>query len=609
MSSRPEHPTHSTGAHRSRGDGRRRSRPQPSERPGPDAARPPDQRPDGYEPYLDGLFTYCLSVLCEHDAATAVLGEVLALAERHHGRRPADRGRHRSWLYALARWACLRRLAEGTGPAAKTPDPTAAATGPAAATAEAPAPAAAEADRRQRELAALAWPEAAGTLPEQREALELSVRHQLSADEVAAVLGADPTATRALLATASCEVERTRAALAVVESGRCREVAQLAGDTQMLLGAALSRELVRHVDDCAECRRTAERATAPGTWPGTAPVPRGALPLVAAPREAVLGALAAARRAKSGRAEGVAGAAHGGRTGGANGSPRYDRNGFPIGSPTDRVARRRRFRGRALTTTVVATVVAAPVLALWAAYHGSLATDEAADASPSVTASDTQTADRGERLGGRPYENAGNARTTPDPGFRAGEGAPDVSVEVTSGDGTPQRTGEPGSRAESGPGRLTVAAQPSGRTTVITLTAAGRAPVRWRASAGAAWLQLSHTAGSLRPGESTTITVDIDHDREPAGHWHARIAIEPGGTAVTMKGQGTTGPAPGPQRPTPPKPKPTPRPSHPAPTPTPTPTSPAPTSTPPSPTPRPTGPDPSSTPSNTTRPARGGHWR
>ncbi|WP_328731791.1 sigma-70 family RNA polymerase sigma factor [Streptomyces caniferus] len=585
MSSRPEHPTHSTGAHRSRGDGRRRSRPQPSERPGPDAARPPEKRPDGYEPYLDGLFTYCLSVLCEHDAATAVLGEMLALAERHHGRRPADRAQYRSWLYALARWACLRRLTERTGPAA--PGPSAGAT------------AAAEAERRQRELAALAWPEAAGTTPEQREALELAVRHQLSADEVAAVLGADPIATRALLATASCEVERTRAALAVVESGRCREVAQLAGDTQMLLGAALSRELVRHVDDCAECRRTAERATAPGTWPGTAPVARGSLPLVAAPREAVLGALAAARRAKSGRAEGVAGAGRGGRNGGANGSPRYDRSGFPVGPPTDRVARRRRLRGRALTTTVVATVVAAPVLALWAAYHGGPATDEAADASPSVTASDTEP---GGRLGGRPYENAGNARTTPDPGFRAGAGGPDVSVEVISADGTPQRPGGPGGRAESGPGRLTVAAQPSGRTTVITLSASGGAPVRWRASAGAAWLQLSHTAGTLRPGETTTITVDIDHDREPAGRWRARIAIEPGGTAVTMEGHGVTGPAPGPQRPTPAHP--TPRPSHPTPTPTPTPTSPAPSSTPATPTPKPTGPEPSSTPSNTTRPAR-----
>ncbi|MCZ1008263.1 hypothetical protein O1L68_17605 [Streptomyces lydicus] len=362
-------------------------------------------------------------MLCEHDAATAVLGEVLALAERHHGRRPADRGRHRSWLYALARWACLRRLAEGTGPAAKALDPTAAATGPAAAMAETPGPAAAEADRRQRELAALALAGGRRHPPRAARGAGASVRHQLSADEVAAVLGTDPVATRALLATASCEVERTRAALAVVESGRCREVAQLAGDTQMLLGAALSRELVRHVDDCAECRRTAERATALGTWPGTAPVswgrcrwsPRPVRPCSARWRRP--GAPSRAAR----RAWPVRHTAAG-----------------PVGQtvllamtatdfhrpPTDRVARRRRFRGRALTTTVVATVVAAPVLALWAAYHGSLATDEAADASPSVTASDTQTGDRGERLGGRPYENAGNAWTTPDPGFRAGEGRP-----------------------------------------------------------------------------------------------------------------------------------------------------------------------------------------
>ncbi|MFE1173483.1 sigma-70 family RNA polymerase sigma factor [Streptomyces sp. NPDC058773] len=587
MSSRPEHPTHSTGAHRSRGDARRRNQPQPPERPGPDerpgagAARPPDVSRDGYRPYLDGLFTYCLSVLCEHDAATAVLGEMLALAERHRGRRPADPALHRSWLYALARWACLRRLAERTAPPAGTPGPGA------------------EAERRQRELAVLAWPEAAGTTPEQREALELSVRHQLAADEVAAVLGADPVATRALLATASCEVERTRAALAVVESGRCREVAQLAGDTQMLLGPALSRELVRHVDDCDGCRRTAERATAPGTWPGTAPADRGTLPLVTAPRDAVLSALAAARRAKSGRAEGVAGAGRGGRAGGANGSPRYDRSGFPVGPPKDPVARRRRLRSRALTTTVVATVVAAPVLALWAAYRGGPATDVAADDSPSVTASDTEP---GPRLGGRPYENAGNARTTPGPGFTSGGGTPDVSVEVVSADGTPQRPEKPDSRRESGPGRLTVAAGPRGRTTVITLGAGGAAPVRWRAMSGAAWLQLSHTAGTLRPGETATITVAVDHDREPAGRWRARIAIEPGGTAVTMSGRGAIGPAAGPQRPTSPRPKPT-RPA-PKPTPTPTRTSPSPTPTPTGPTPKPTGPEPSSTPSNTTHPAR-----
>ncbi|MFE1771815.1 sigma-70 family RNA polymerase sigma factor [Streptomyces sp. NPDC059008] len=595
MSSRPEHPTHSTGAHRSRGDGRRRSRPQPAERPERPEPLGPGERDDGYEPYLDGLFTYCLSVLCDHDAAAAVLGEMLALAEHRRGRRPGDPALHRSWLYALARWACLRRLAERTGSARRPGGASDGAPAGSAGTA-----AVRDAERRQRELAALAWPEAAGTTPEQREALELSVRHHLSADEVAAVLGADPIATRALLATASCEVERTRAALAVVESGRCREVARLAGDSQMLLGAALSRELVRHVDDCAECRRTAERATVPGAWPGTAPVARGTLPLVGAPGEAVLAALAAARRSRSGRAEGVPGAGRGGRARGANGSPRYDRDGFPVGAPTDRAARRRRLRARALTTTVVATVVAAPVLALWAAYRGAPATGEAANESPAVTASDT---DSGVQLGGRPYENAGNARTTPEPGFRAGAGLSDVSVEVVDGDGGAPRSGARAGRAARGPGRLTVAAQPSGGTTVITLSASGGAPVRWTASSGAPWLLMSHTAGSLRPGQSTTITVYVDHDREPAGRWRARIAIGPGRTAVTMEGFGAPEPGPGPQDPTPTHPAPTP--SGPASTPTPTPADPSPTPTPTAsaPTPAPTTPEPSSRPSNTTRPA------
>ncbi|MFG2139161.1 sigma-70 family RNA polymerase sigma factor [Streptomyces sp. NPDC048650] len=590
MSSRPEHPTHTTGAHRSR------------------SAQPQDRsaRRDGYDAYLDGLFTYCLSVLCDHDAATVVLGETLALAERHRGRRPPDPDLHRPWLYALVRWACLRRLAElpqapstiprsplrtaggstaRAGSARRGPD------GP-----DAGAPADAHAEARQRELAVLAWPEAAGTTPEQREALELSVRHRLPADEVAAVLGAEAAATRVLLAAASCEVERTRAALAVVERGRCREVAQLATDTRMLLGAALRRELVRHVDDCAECRRTAERATAVGPWPGTEPATPGSLPLVAAPREAVSAAMAAAGRSRSGRAEGMAGAGGGsaaGRSGrgtGANGSPRYDRSGFPVG-PTDPVARRRRRRNRALTTTVVATVLAAPVLAVWAAYRQAPATGEV-DGTPAVTANEHDTNDG--RLNGRRYENAGNARTTPGPGFSPRGGDSDVSAQVIGADGMPLRPTAPG-RGRTGPGRLTVAAQPSGGTTVITLSASGGAPVRWTASAGAPWLQMSHTAGVLQPGESTTITVYVDHDREPEGHWRTRIAIQPGGTAVTMEGHGVTDPDPGPSDPSPSDPSPSPTPG------TPTPTEPTPTPSPTAPT---TTPSPTPTPSNTMNPAR-----
>ncbi|MGW5236865.1 hypothetical protein ACWEQU_32445, partial [Streptomyces nodosus] len=266
MSSRPDTSTHASGAHPARGEARKRGRVPRGAHSRTLAQCPPER----YDRHLDGLFTYCLSVLCDHDAAIAALGDALALAERRGSRGPESPDDRRAWLYALARWSCLRRLAEArrrrqaghaagreTGPGAHKD---------AADRRAAQAIASGEQDRqrRRRELARLAWPEAAGTTPEQREALELAVRHQLSASEVAAVLGLDLAAARELLAAAACEVERTRAALAVVAAATCPGVARLTGAHQLVLSTTLRRELVRHVDDCPRCRRTAERAV-PGT--------------------------------------------------------------------------------------------------------------------------------------------------------------------------------------------------------------------------------------------------------------------------------------------------------------------------------------------------------
>ncbi|GGR85473.1 hypothetical protein GCM10010252_25350 [Streptomyces aureoverticillatus] len=593
MSSSPETPTYTTGAHRAHPGARKRVVP----RTVPQSPAPPSTH---YEPFLDGLFTYCLSVLCDHDAATAALGEVLALAERR-GARPD--GETRAWLYALARWMCLRALAENkqrgrhgahTAAGASTdaapasgagsvsgaasasgagavsgatpglvahPPPGTPAAAAAAATSRGTVPAAPADDlarARRRELAQLAWPEAAGTTPEQREALELAVRHRLSAKEVAAVLGLDPAAARDLLASAACEVERTRAALAVVETGTCPIVARLTGDNQVLLGTALRRELVRHVDDCPRCRSTAERAGS-SAWPGTAVTP-AALPVVAAPRAALHHAMALAPRDRR-RARG--------------GGPRFDRRGFPM-DPKDHAARRERLRARAVTTTVVATVVAAPVLALWAAYRGAPLTGEGHDGrTTGVTEADGGPGGKDGARGREDYENAGNARTTPDPRFRGGRG-PGVSVEVIS----------PGGPAA---GRIGVQARSHGGVTLITLTGGGSSPVRWSASTGAPWLVLSQSAGTLSPGESITIRVYVDDDREPPGHWSARVTIAPTGAVISLEGYGNSGtpdrpgkPAPRPTatRPGPPNPDPTPTPGNPTPTPTPTPPNPTPTPTP-----------------------------
>ncbi|MFJ9637434.1 hypothetical protein [Streptomyces sp. NPDC101178] len=576
-SSRIQAPTHTTGAH-----GAHRRAPHAStQRP---AAR--------HEPHLDGLFTYCLSVLCDHDAATEALGAVLAIAERHGARCPEAEEEHRSWLYALARWTCLRTLTErgrGRGRQAHrrpAPAPTTAKGQENAPGEDAPAtpedaaaPAPAEspaAEARRRELATLAWPEAAGTTPEQREALELAVRHRLTPSAVASVLGLAPVTARELLAAAACEVERTRAALAVVETAGCPTVAGLTGDHQVLLSAALRRELVRHVDDCPRCRRAAERVDAAGPWPGATVAPVTArLPLVEAPRPSVHVALAQARRTRSG-------------------GPRFGRTGYPL-DPKDHAARRDRLRARVVTTTVVATVVAAPVIALWAAYRGAPLTGEGHDGSK-VTATELEGAEEHSDDPGTSYEKTGNAR----PGDRRGVHSPDVTAEVVS-------TG--GDRESAG--RLTVTARTSGALTTITLTASARGPVDWTAATDARWLRLNRTAGTLAAGKSTTVTVAVDHAAAPRGPWRARIALDPSGSAVIIDGHGATAPptgsTPDPTRPAPGTPDPTdgtgPRPTDPTPT-DPTPTDPGPSSTDPGPTdPGPTPTDPAPTDPTPTDPA------
>ncbi|MDT0308910.1 sigma-70 family RNA polymerase sigma factor [Streptomyces sp. DSM 44917] len=481
--------------------------------------------------HLDGLFTYCLSVMCEHDAATAALGEALALAERQdeRGRRPADPAAQRAWLYALARWACLRRLAARGG----RDEPPAA---PLAADEE-------DARRRRRELAALSWAEAAGTTPEQREALELAVRHQLTAAEVAQVLRLSGQAAQELLTGAAREVDRTRAALAAVDAAGCPAAAALAGDDRrLLLGPSLRGELLLHVEQCPTCRLIARRAQAGGGAPGTPFAGSSRLTVLAAPRPAVHAARLAIRRAR------------------AQHTPRYDRAGFPV-ADRDRAASRARLRSRAVTTTVVATVIAAPVLALWAAWREAPAVGEGTGADGAAAAAqDDAGYDPDGGTGEYPYEPAGRAGS-------GGEGAGGEARDEREGAGAREREPEgaasaaPGQAAQGGsqggsgggsapssaPGRLTADAVPTDTGTRITLVASGGAPVDWTASADVAWLSLSRSSGTLRPGEMAVIEARVDPEGEPAGPWQARITIEPAAAVITVEGNGPEDPAPTPE--------------------------------------------------------------
>ncbi|MFF4813119.1 hypothetical protein ACFY2K_00900 [Kitasatospora sp. NPDC001309] len=525
-----------------------------------------------YDRQVDGLFTYCLSVLCEHDAAAGALREVRELARRH-GNRLAEPGLVRAWLFSLARYCCLRRLADGacseggSWPESGSGSEDGTGTGPGADSTGAEATGA-EAVRRRRELASLAWPEAAGTDPEQREALELSVRHRLTPLEVAAVLGLPFERTRALLAAAEAEVARTRAALLVLGVGSCPELDRLGGAgaeswRDWVLGPALRRELVQHVVDCPTCRGTAERVAAGGAAEGASGLPGlsglSGLPLLTAP--AAVGGAAQPL---------VAGAA--GRRGTAAAEPglRFDHGGFPRHRAPD-AGRSLAVRRRVVTTGVLAAVLAAPVVALWAGHRGG--TGAGAAASVSAVRVDGAGSDAGQRPPWSAGVGAGGGAGMPglelagagDSGAGGGGGGSGAEtllpgfprltlqgplVPVPARGATPlgspalvaapapavEQASAPGAGNPAPAGLLTVEAGEYGSRTVLTLTNSGTTEIRWHAVTDAGWLRLSRDSGTLAPGQRITVIVTVDEDLAPTTHWTARIALPPSQAVVTLEG-------------------------------------------------------------------------
>ncbi|NEC63990.1 BACON domain-containing protein, partial [Streptomyces sp. SID9727] len=317
-----------------------------------------------------------------------------------------------------------------------------------------------------------------------------------------------------------------------------------------------------------------ERAGAGAPWPGKTVAPAAALPVVEAPRPSAYVAMLHARKHLKNRSA----------------TPRFDRTGFPM-DPKDHAARRDRLRSRVMTTTVVATVVAAPVIALWSAYRGAPLTGEGRDGS-AVSAADNETGGAGTPYD--PYENAGNARPDGGSRFTGEDSLPEVSAEIISKGAGPTR--DP---AAHGEGRLTVRTRTAGSATLITLTASKAGPVSWTAATDRPWVTLSRTSGRLPAGGSITIRALADHARQPAGPWTAHLTIAPSGAVVALHGYGAKAPTPGASprggsphpRPIPPRTgTPDPDPSTPGPsTPTPDPGDPTPTPTEPDPAPDPAG--------------------
>ncbi|WP_157436459.1 BACON domain-containing protein [Actinospica robiniae] len=259
-------------------------------------------RAAAYDAYADGLHTYALWYLRDHDAAADALYCAFAAADRNHTtlQQPEQ---IQPWLYALLRRECRLRAGEGDAP---TPvsgrlRPKADGLGDSGVGASLLQ---LEGNLRRAEFHSLAWSEAEGLAPAHREVLELTIRHGLDSRGLALVLGlregaAGLASTRGfgLLADAWRELERSLAAAAVAGSGRdnCAQLAELTFGWSGKLNATLRAPLTEHVDRCSRCQHYLH------TVIGTPSAPT-ILPFVAAPRalrDLLLGELADADAAQT----------------------------------------------------------------------------------------------------------------------------------------------------------------------------------------------------------------------------------------------------------------------------------------------------------------------
>ncbi len=230
------------------------------------AANDPVALGAAYDHYAPGLYAYCRSLLNEPaEAADAVHDTFVIAAIRLGGLRAPSR--LRPWLYAVARNECRRQL--GSREAATldqdSADPGDDTTDFGGALDEA-------------ELRELVQSALAGLSPDDREIVELSMRHAFYGADLADALGVPRNQARALAARGRAHLESALGALLVTRSrqGSCAELAQILASWDGELTPAIRKQVARHIGGCDWCGERRRRELSPLALLGMLPVPEPA---------------------------------------------------------------------------------------------------------------------------------------------------------------------------------------------------------------------------------------------------------------------------------------------------------------------------------------------
>jgi RNA polymerase sigma factor (sigma-70 family) len=234
------------------------------------AAGDPAGLAEAYDRYAAPLYRFCRRMLHEPaDAADVVQDTFVIAVPRMSSLR--DPQRLRPWLYTVARNECLRKLRISSlqAPLEEAPEVTDEA-------------ADVETDVEKAELRALVRQALPGVAPAEQEVLDLQLRHGLSADEVASVLGVSRNHAHALMSRARGQLEKALSVLVVARTGRrdCPELDAMLAGWDGRLTVLLRKRINRHVERCTICSRRRQQEMKPAAFLGMAPLI--ALPLAAA---------------------------------------------------------------------------------------------------------------------------------------------------------------------------------------------------------------------------------------------------------------------------------------------------------------------------------------
>ena len=489
---------------------------------------------EAYDRYAMPLYSYCRSMLREPaDAADAVQDTFLVATAKVRDLR--DPGKLRSWLYAVARNECFRRLRAGKAlsaleEAADMPSQTAEI-----------GIAAERAEIQQLVRAAIG-----GLNPGERDVIELNLIAELDGDELAGALGVSRNHAHALLSRARSQLERSLGALIVARTGRaaCADLdSMLAGwDGQMTV--LMRKRVSRHIERCQACGERKRRELSPALFAGALPMAA----LLPGFREQVLKVLAD---------RSPAGMAH--RMAVANRAGPFGPSGFPKpisppgAAPWHGVLHHPRAAAAAAATTAAAAAAAIAAGVIVGSHHGPPSAGAAGGPAPGASSAAKSPAPAHGGPSGR-IGNGGNTGNggnglTPSAGthggpttsttpiaFRSpgasGPAAATTPPASTAGSSSPASAPASAGTVSVSTGQLHLVSVNGTATSKFTLTAQG-GPVSYSITVGSALagrLKVTPSSGSLASGASVTITVTSTSLVAVDG----QLTVNPGGHTITV---------------------------------------------------------------------------